>query len=65
MRQIIISIRIMILEKRLEIARKRLVVLYMKNEPNDSRKMCKARDRFNRRCNQWNQLEAKYEASRK
>ncbi|MBE6985182.1 MAG: hypothetical protein E7434_06200 [Ruminococcaceae bacterium] len=45
---------------RLERARGKLERLYSANEPNDSRKMDKARKRFNALCNQWNRLETLY-----
>ena len=61
MRRMIIALRLIFHRKRLERVRRKLAELYLKNEPNDSRKMCKARSRFNRLCDQWNRLERLYD----
>lgn len=46
--------------KSLERTRNKLERLYLTGEPNGSPKTCKARKRFNRLCDRWNELENTY-----
>ena len=58
MKRIFLSIRLIIIGKRLERCREKLKKLYSSHEPNDSHRMKCARDHFNHLCNRWDQAEA-------
>ena len=60
MKKIKQSINLMLIGLRLERVRKKLERLYMSNEPNDSRRMTRARLRFNRLCDMWTKIETQY-----